>query len=317
MKRRNREINIFSMSALDLFASALGAFILIAIIIFPYFPNIGMAELEALEAALDRLRDEEQANDALAEIREELEDRLRAVQAEYEAQVTGLQQRVDALTRQVADTNELRDRLSNAEQAQAQAEQGQAQAEQAQAQAEQGQAQAEQAQAQAEQGQAQAEQAQAQAEEERDVAEGQLAEALADNEELEANLADERRREFLSVNISWSTDDDVDLHVIDPRGNEYAWNSRSHPGSPARFEEDTVDGPGNELWLHPTVEPGQYEIYYNLYSGQDIPVVRGAVIYSRGREELRNVTLTFGPMRHVATVLVETDASGGVTVSVR
>ena len=39
MKRKSREINIFSMSALDLFASALGAFILIAIVIFPYFPN--------------------------------------------------------------------------------------------------------------------------------------------------------------------------------------------------------------------------------------------------------------------------------------
>ena len=39
MKRRSREISIFSMSALDLFASALGAFILIAIVMFPYFPN--------------------------------------------------------------------------------------------------------------------------------------------------------------------------------------------------------------------------------------------------------------------------------------
>lgn len=35
-----REFNIFSMSALDLFASALGAFILIALVIFPYFPNM-------------------------------------------------------------------------------------------------------------------------------------------------------------------------------------------------------------------------------------------------------------------------------------
>ena len=39
MKRRSREISIFSMSALDLFASALGAFILISVVIFPYFPN--------------------------------------------------------------------------------------------------------------------------------------------------------------------------------------------------------------------------------------------------------------------------------------
>ena len=35
MKRTNRELNVFGMSALDLFASGLGAFILISIIIFP------------------------------------------------------------------------------------------------------------------------------------------------------------------------------------------------------------------------------------------------------------------------------------------
>ena len=45
MKRRQKEINIFSMSALDLFASALGAFILIAVVLFPFFPNISPEEL--------------------------------------------------------------------------------------------------------------------------------------------------------------------------------------------------------------------------------------------------------------------------------
>lgn len=37
MKRLKREINIFSMSALDLFASAMGSFILLAVILFPYY----------------------------------------------------------------------------------------------------------------------------------------------------------------------------------------------------------------------------------------------------------------------------------------
>lgn len=37
MRRRNREINIFNMSALDLFASALGAFILLFVILMPYY----------------------------------------------------------------------------------------------------------------------------------------------------------------------------------------------------------------------------------------------------------------------------------------
>ena len=41
MKTRSKEINIFSMSALDLFASALGAFILMTVILLPYFPNTG------------------------------------------------------------------------------------------------------------------------------------------------------------------------------------------------------------------------------------------------------------------------------------
>lgn len=38
-RNKSREINIFSMSALDLFASALGAFILIAIVALPYYLN--------------------------------------------------------------------------------------------------------------------------------------------------------------------------------------------------------------------------------------------------------------------------------------
>ena len=50
MKRRNREISIFSMSALDLFASALGAFILIAIVIFPYFPNTARSPVVVMAA---------------------------------------------------------------------------------------------------------------------------------------------------------------------------------------------------------------------------------------------------------------------------
>ena len=49
MRARSRDINIFSMSALDLFASALGAFILIAVMLFPYFPNTGDSEVRVAE----------------------------------------------------------------------------------------------------------------------------------------------------------------------------------------------------------------------------------------------------------------------------
>ncbi len=52
MKARRRDISIFTVSALDLFAAALGAFILIVLILFPYYQrggtDVSMEELEEL-----------------------------------------------------------------------------------------------------------------------------------------------------------------------------------------------------------------------------------------------------------------------------
>ena len=44
MRRRNREVTLFGMASLDLFASALGAFILISIIIFPLIADPSRSE---------------------------------------------------------------------------------------------------------------------------------------------------------------------------------------------------------------------------------------------------------------------------------
>ena len=100
MKRKNREVSIFSMSALDLFASALGAFILIAIVMFPYFPNTGTADQRDLDAALERLQAEEADNEelqhVLREIREDLERRLEAVRAEAERAIEAARQERNA-----------------------------------------------------------------------------------------------------------------------------------------------------------------------------------------------------------------------------
>ena len=49
MKRKNREINIFSMSALDLFASAMGAFLLIAVMALPYYLKVNPDLIKDLE----------------------------------------------------------------------------------------------------------------------------------------------------------------------------------------------------------------------------------------------------------------------------
>ncbi|MCY4429717.1 MAG: VWA domain-containing protein [Rhodospirillales bacterium] len=41
MRPTRREASIFSVSAIDLFASALGAFVIVSFVLFPYFPNTG------------------------------------------------------------------------------------------------------------------------------------------------------------------------------------------------------------------------------------------------------------------------------------
>ena len=52
MRARRRNISVFSISALDLFAAALGAFILIVLVLFPYYQmggtDVSMEELEEL-----------------------------------------------------------------------------------------------------------------------------------------------------------------------------------------------------------------------------------------------------------------------------
>ncbi len=68
-RRKNKEINIFSISALDLFASAMGVFLLIAIVALPYYlkvdpdlvDQIGQMKekITKLEVENKRLRDQQ------------------------------------------------------------------------------------------------------------------------------------------------------------------------------------------------------------------------------------------------------------------
>ncbi|HEX4767758.1 MAG TPA: hypothetical protein VH414_15945 [Lichenihabitans sp.] len=81
MRRPNRHIEIFSISALDLFASALGAFILVAIILFPYYmkDKKTAAELAATQAELSKAQAEAKQDEMAAKA---AEAKLQAQQAQ-------------------------------------------------------------------------------------------------------------------------------------------------------------------------------------------------------------------------------------------
>ena len=84
MRRRNRAIEIFSLSSIDLFASALGAFIIIMAILIPYYPNLkdGGRILEQMRA---EIADSEQqriaADKELAETQDLIEEKIAESQA--------------------------------------------------------------------------------------------------------------------------------------------------------------------------------------------------------------------------------------------
>ncbi len=135
LKRRNTEINIFSMSALDLFASALGAFILLAVVFLPFFPNTGdhpkvseafVEQLEAAKAAVTKLTADlaqrEQEKTALevekAQLEKELEEaaastKFPALDIVMALDTTGsMGDQIASLKREVSQFAELMQQLS-------------------------------------------------------------------------------------------------------------------------------------------------------------------------------------------------------------
>lgn len=231
MKIRSREINIFSMSALDLFASALGAFMLLTIAALPFFPNTGdspelVAELEAtmgqdLEEMSQQL---ETANDALEQAQIELAMCEANDQSTPEIILTEVEEQLESCQAQLAQT-------------------------------------------------------------------------------------------FAMVVINWPTSDDVDLHIIDPAGNEYYYAARNFPGSEAALAEDNTNGPGNEIWISPTAAEGEYQVFVNMFTKSDSTpsTVTGTIIYRDGRILLPDTTLnSTGEKPLIGTFLV--DAQGNISL---
>ena len=104
MKRKARtEMGTFSASAIDLFASALGAFIIITVVLFPYFPNLSP---DPLKAIIDQLRSDK---DAIEIALSDTKDKNQALTI----QNSTLQTNVGTLTGQLGDLTSKVGDLSN------------------------------------------------------------------------------------------------------------------------------------------------------------------------------------------------------------
>lgn len=96
------------------------------------------------------------------------------------------------------------------------------------------------------------------------------------NEEIKRKLL----KTFCVVNISWDTllIVDVDLHIEDPEGKVYYFGKVKHPNNDATFIVDSKNvRRGSEVWLTTELKQGVYKIYYHLYSGFGFVNVSGQV----------------------------------------
>lgn len=76
MRSRRRQVSVFSMSALDLFAAALGAFILIVLILFPYYQRGGT------DTSMEDLEEQVRKRRAVASSTQTEVSKIRAIQSE-------------------------------------------------------------------------------------------------------------------------------------------------------------------------------------------------------------------------------------------
>lgn len=111
MRRRNREINIFSLSMLDVISGAMGAFLIIMIVLMPYYRREHIdyqAENAALRDQLTEAARWAEAAETRAAAADEAAREAQAAAAsardQAEQQVEEQRQRADALARKLAKT---------------------------------------------------------------------------------------------------------------------------------------------------------------------------------------------------------------------
>ena len=105
--------------------------------------------------------------------------------------------------------------------------------------------------------------------------------------QAELNACEEKlSKMFLVVVIQWAERHDVDLHVVDPVGEEFYYREKTIAGRPGELSADTTNGPGVEIWEVSEAPVGKYRVLYNLFRLADDDVspaiVRGACIIAMG-----------------------------------
>jgi len=117
------------------------------------------------------------------------------------------------------------------------------------------------------------------------------------------------RRDALRITLAWETDaNDVDLHVVDPNGEE-CYYSHTRTASGLELYEDITQGLGPEVVRTSELKKGTYHIGVNYFAAGPMGVSRGIVVVMRGDDvDIYPFRLVEGgrrDMRYIAAVNVK------------
>jgi tetratricopeptide (TPR) repeat protein len=105
------------------------------------------------------------------------------------------------------------------------------------------------------------------------------------------------RRDALRVSIAWETDaNDVDLHVVDPKGEE-CFYSHKKTATGLELYQDITQGLGPEVIRTARAVPGTYHVGVNYFSAGPMGVSRGIVVIIRDRGDDREPGVEIFPFR--------------------
>jgi tetratricopeptide (TPR) repeat protein len=115
---------------------------------------------------------------------------------------------------------------------------------------------------------------------------------------------DLQRRDALRVTLAWDADgNDVDLHVVDPAGEE-AYYAHDRTALGLELYDDITQGFGPEVIRAEKVAPGTYHVGVTYFSAGAMGVSRGVMVVIRSDVDPNRPTVQILPFR-----LVEGDAS--------
>lgn len=120
---------------------------------------------------------------------------------------------------------------------------------------------------------------------------------------------DLERRDALRITLAWETDaNDVDLHVVDPKGEECFYSHKSTRSGLSLYE-DITQGLGPEVIRTSQLDRGTYHIGVRYFAAGPMGISRGLVVVLRDDDQMEilpfRLTQGGGAIRYVGGVAVK------------